>query len=191
MQLVKIHPDFPVLLIANWCVLDQERRDALIKVVLENKQRNCREEIGFNFLIDRDHDNFFRNLYQQFVRSSFAVYGDIKLLPTNSANVWSYTSSKGDHAPEFFHNHIHSATINGVYYLNIPMSATAESGSISFQLRDKVFSYRPNNFDLILFPSYLDHKINYLDDEEYRISINMEILCEPIATDLPGDSRTS
>jgi len=38
--------------------------------------------------------------------------------------------------------------------------------------------------DLLIFPNYLDHQINFLDDEEYRVSINMEIKSEESSEEL-------
>ena len=184
MQYRKVTDDFPILLVENFCVPDAELKAGLMEVVLENRQRNRRMEAGFNFLIDRDYRHFFAILYNKFLKCAFEIFPGIRLLPTNSANVWSYVSNGDDHAPDdFFHNHLRSATINAVYYLNVPSSATLENGSISFLLRDNTFAYKPNNFDLLLFPSYLDHKISYLDDSDYRVSINMEILCDKVPMD--------
>jgi hypothetical protein len=68
--------------------------------------------------------------------------------------------------------------------LNVPQTVSISNGSISFILNGETFSYKPENGDLLIFPNYLNHKINFLDDEEYRISINMEIKCEESSEEL-------
>jgi hypothetical protein len=82
------------------------------------------------------------------------------------------------------HNHLNTSTINSVYYLNVPITASIGQGSISFLLNGNKFTYKPENGDLLIFPDYLDHQINFLDDEEYRVSINMEIKCKESSEEL-------
>lgn len=174
-ELVNKH--FPIFVWKNFEILNDNKRKELILTVLENKKRNHFES-GGSFKIDQDDNYFFENLYLKFFKNTLEFFGGLNVLPNNSNICWSYSSNNVDHGPGMIHNHVNTSTINSVYYLNVPNSATIENGSIQFFLADKSFSYRPNNFDLIIFPNYLDHKINYLNDSEYRISINMEILCD-------------
>ena len=148
-----------------------------MSIVLENKERN-HHGAGGSFKIDYDPTSFFDELYAKFFDTACNFFGKFNILPNNSRMCWSYSSNNVDHGPGMIHNHIHTSTVNSVYYLNVPSSATEDNGSIQFFLNDQTFSYKPNNFDLVVFPNYLNHKINYLNDPEYRISINMEILCK-------------
>lgn len=173
----RINSNFPIFVWNNFLNLDDAQRIELMNIVLENKKRN-HHGVGGSFKIDYDPTSFFQELYSKFFNVSNQFFGDLNVLPNNSTMCWSYSSNDVDHGPGMIHNHINTSTINSVYYLNVPDSATVENGSIQFFLNNQTFSYRPNRFDLVVFPNYLNHKINYLNDPEYRISINMEILCE-------------
>jgi hypothetical protein len=177
MSFKQLSEDFPIFLWENFEVIDETRKKELMNTVLENKKRNHFGS-GGSFKVDQDNNSFFKNLYSKFFKNTFEFFGNLNILPNNSSMCWSYSSNNIDHGPGLIHNHVNTSSINSVYYLNVPNSATIENGSIQFFLENKTISYRPNNFDLIIFPNYLDHKINYLNDSEYRISINMEILCE-------------
>jgi len=174
-QLLNEH--FPIFVWKNFEILSDSKRKELMAIVLQNKKRN-HFKLGGSFKIDQDDNYFFENLYSKFFKNTFEFFGNLNILPNNSNMCWSYSSNNKDHGLGLIHNHINTSTINSVYYLNVPSSATIENGSIQFFLEDKSFPYRPSNFDLIIFPNYLDHKINFLNDSEYRISINMEILCD-------------
>lgn len=177
MKFVKLEKNFPIYLMSNFEQVEYNFRIALMGVVLENKYRNHFGKKGGSFPISEDYRNFFKNLYHKFTLISKELFGNFEILSSNNQMCWSYASNKFDHGPGNIHNHLNSSTINSVYYLNVPQSATIKNGSITFFMNQENFSYRPKNGDLLLFPNYLNHKINFLDDEEYRISINMEIKC--------------
>lgn len=175
--MIKLDKNFPIYLIKNFFVLDEDTRKILIEMLLENKLKNHKEPFA-SFPISVDFNDFFANLYKKFFLVSSSVFGGFSLSHENTNLCWSYCSNKYDHGFDSIHNHINTSTINSVYYLNIPPRMTLEKGSITFFLEDKTFTYKPNNHDLLIFPNYLNHRVNnYEDDEEYRVSINMEIKC--------------
>ena len=183
MNISKPYEKFPIYLIKNFEEIEDSLKVALMAVVLENKFRN-HEGNGGSFLIDEDYRNFFKNLYIKFFDVSKNIFGDFTLSSNNSISCWSYTSNKFHHGPGILHNHLSTSTINSVYYLNVPKTVSITHGSISFLLNGEEFAYKPENGDLLIFPNYLNHKINFLDDEEYRISINMEITTEETVSEL-------
>lgn len=181
----KLNDNFPIYLIRNFEIINDSLKSELIDIILECKSRNHFSS-GGSFLVDRDYQNFFSNLYRKFERSSFDLF-KMYTKSNRESLIWSYSSNKYNHGtiPGQIHNHINTSTINSVYYLSIPNSVTEEKGSITFFLRDMEFTYTPKNYDLLIFPNYLDHRINnYEDDEEWRISINMEIKCEESSEEL-------
>jgi hypothetical protein len=184
MTIIKLYETFPIYLIRNFENVEDYFRIALMSVVLENKQRTHFGKSGGSFPIDEDYRNFFKDLYDKFLTYSKNLFGDFKISESEEIKCWSYASNKFDHGPGEVHNHLDTSTINSVYYLNVPKTANIHKGSITFILNGDEFSYRPKNGDLLIFPNYLDHKINFLDDEEYRVSINMEIKCEELSNDL-------
>ena len=182
MSAVKLHEKFPIYLIKDFEQVEDNLRIALMAVVLENKIRNHKGN-GGSFLIDEDYRGFFKYLYSKFFEVSKTLFGDFT--PSNNSDAcWSYASNKFDHGPGLLHNHLNTSTINSVYYLNVPQTASIDNGSISFVLNGSRFTHKPENGDLLIFPDYLDHQINFLDDEEYRISINMEIKCKESSDEL-------
>lgn len=182
MNIVKLYDTFPIYLIKDFEQVEDSLRIALMAVVLENKVRNHRGK-GGSFLIDEDYKNFFKSLYSKFFEFSKTIFGDFTT-SNNNESCWSYASNKFDRGPGLLHNHLNTSTINSVYYLNVPQTASIDNGSISFVLNGNRFTYKPENGDLLIFPNYLDHQINFLDDEEYRVSINMEIKCEESSEEL-------
>lgn len=183
----KLDDNFPIYLIKNFEVPQKTLRDELVSLVLRCKAKN-HKAIGGSFFVDEDFNDFFEHLYQKFVYVSSNIFGQYTQTKNKTDfKIWSYSSNKFNHGkiPGVIHNHLNTSTINSVYYLNIPSSVTNDKGSISFFLNNKVFTYTPCNDDLLIFPNYLDHRINnYEDDEEWRISINMEIMCIENATEI-------
>jgi hypothetical protein len=176
----RLNNNFPIYLIKNFEVPNDNLREELVSLVLECKKRNHHSK-GGSFFVDEDLDIFFENLYNKFIDIAYDIFGEYVIIPNKNHNIWSYSSNKFNHGsiPGQIHNHINTSTINSVYYLNIPQSVTIEKGSISFFLKGNIFTYKPNNDDILIFPNYLDHRINnYEDDEEWRVSINMEINCK-------------
>ena len=88
-------------------------------------------------------------------------------------NVWAYVSNK-DYYDSVIHNHINTATINGVYYLNVP---NAKGGELEFydEHENKLTSVKPKTNDLLIFDGKLNHKPLPCDSTEYRIALNIEI----------------
>lgn len=181
----RLNSDFPIFLIENFNTIDDNLRKILSSIVLKCKERNHFFP-GGSFLVDMDYDNIFKESYEKFKNVSRTMFGDYHPI-VDYQEIYSYSSNKNYHGdiPGRIHNHINTSTINSVYYLNIPKSVTEEKGSITFFKDDKTYTHVPKNDDLLIFPNYLDHRINnYNDDEEWRISINMEITCTETSDEL-------
>lgn len=127
-------------------------------------------QLGFNFPI-KETTHFFRDLYQDFAKSSYKIFGGFNLKSNNSSSCWCYRSNKKSYA-SVFHHHSSSATINGVYYLK------ANKGSISFLKNSEYLTYFPEDYELLIFPGTLTHKPDPPSSKKIRYSINMEILTE-------------
>ena len=167
----KLHKDFPIFLIKNFNPI-YFSKDKIVEKVLENRELFYCEQFSYNFLIKNDYKNFFSNLYKKFYnlcKKNFSF-----TLSTKSIDAcWSYVSDKNNFR-EVWHNHLNTSTINGVYYLNVPKN---DNVTIDFELDNIIFTYKVNNYDLIIFPNYLNHKPNRCYKNGYRISVNMEIIC--------------
>ena len=182
----KLNDNFPVFLISDFKKVDSITRSELTYLILECKKRNQPPWRKGSFLVDIDYDNFLKSLYNDFLIASKQMFGDFeKINPVN--RIWSYCSNKYDHVPipGQIHNHLETSTINSVFYLEVPDSVNEERGSLSLFLNDKEIIFTPKNGDMIIFPNYLNHRINNYDtDENWRVSINMEIKCKESAEEL-------
>jgi len=116
----------------------------------------------------------FEGLYDTFVKiaSSFLKFS----LSENNSNLsWAFVSS-AENSPAFWHNHMESSTINGVYYLKV----NKDEQGIRFRQKNKEVLYKPKNNELLIFPNWLDH-LPIPSKTSPRISINMEILAKESA----------
>jgi hypothetical protein len=132
-----------------------------------------------SFILDYKYDDLVTYLYNYFVNKCKDLFGGLEFSYKNRSIGWAYVSNKNDYR-SCIHNHINSATINSVYYLNIPSS---ESGAIKFYDDNYkvVYTHQPVNDELIIFPSYLLHEPQMSNTEEYRVAINLEItLCNNV-----------
>jgi len=168
----KIYDRFPVFLIENFHIINSSNKEELIQLILENKKLYHNEQFSYNFPIKIDNKDFFVELYEKFY--NFCEKTFTFTPKTNSSNTcWVYISDKNDFK-EVWHNHLNTSTINSVYYLNIPEN---DYVTIDFELNGNIYTRKVNDYDLIIFPNYLNHKPNRCYKDGYRISINMEIIC--------------
>lgn len=176
----KIFPEVPVYLVEDFHIVSEEKKQNYIKVALYNKNKTILPPRTYNFMIMEDETGFYKHLYYKFY-CLCKTYLSFTPLKDNIDRVWAYVSNCKDYA-SIFHHHAKSCTIVAVYYLNIP---DKNSGDIEFMLDDgKIYTYHPNNFDLIVFPDYLMHKPNKSMSDEWRVAINMEIKAEESSREL-------
>lgn len=135
---------------------------------------------GNNFRIKDTPEGDFARLYERYYKEAQAILGPFTLSPRSSSSCWAYVTNK-DHYRQGIHNHLRTSTINAVYYLNVPVTENYRDATISFydtDRRTELLCYKPHSNDLVIFPDYLNHEPNDCPTEDYRLSINMEIICE-------------
>ena len=123
----------------------------------------------------------FDRLYQEFFNIASEELGPLELDPKSIRTCWGYVTNK-DFYKGGIHHHLRSSTINAVYYLSVPETKTGREGSISFynDAHKEIYNIKPKAGDLVMFPNYLLHQPHQSFSEEYRISVNMEIICKEI-----------
>jgi hypothetical protein len=141
------------------------------KILEDNYQKDAitKNTLGYNYLINSDH-KFFTNLYSKFLDVSKNIFSGINISPNNSSKLWGYRSNK-DVWASVFHDHEKTSTVNAVYYFDL-----SPSDSISFQKNNKVFTYSPEKYELLIFPGTLKHKPDRPLKNKIRYSINIEII---------------
>ena len=65
-----------------------------------------------------------------------------------------------------------------------PKIPDEEKNGIDFKFNNKIMTYKPKPFDLIIFPNYLDHRPHGSETDKKRISINIELQCKEKAEDI-------
>jgi len=167
----KINKDFPIFLVKNFYNPWFSKRK-IINTIIYNKTFHD-PNTAHNFAIIDDQGNkFFTSLYKKFYslcKKKFVFTKSDRSIET----CWSYLSDK-NYFKEEWHNHLRTSTINAVYYLNIPNN---DNVTIDFELNGNFLRHKVDNYDLLIFPDYLNHKPNRCYKDGYRISINMEIIC--------------
>ena len=127
-------------------------------------QRNHAEK-GCNFKVQT---KYIDNLYKTFIDCAKKILKPFTIKDKNF-KVWCYmTDSK--YNENGWHNHKKSATINSVIYLQI------QDKGISFKQDNEQIYFKPNNGDMLIFPSSLNHNPEPSTNDK-RISLNLELLC--------------
>ena len=152
---------------------------SMIDVVMES-HRKADYTRGNSFPII-DTTGAFDRLYSEFFSIAAEEFGPLELDPRSIRTCWGYVTNK-DFYKGGIHHHLRSSTINGVYYLSVPSTETAREGSISFynDAHQEIYNIKPKAGDLVIFPNYLHHQPHQSRTEEYRIAVNMEIICKDI-----------
>lgn len=175
----------PIILVENFLVpSEKDKKNILINIFKSKKKYDKSGKKPFySYVIEEDYNFFLKNLYNEYVLTCFKIFGNIKISKKSRTTCWGYCSNSNDYN-SYWHDHIKSSTINAVYYINIPPNS---SGPLFFRIPKnnneyEIFSYHPKNYDLLIFPNYLEHKPIPPSSEEYRVCINMEIICDNISS---------
>jgi hypothetical protein len=125
-----------------------------------------------------DPDGVWDAVYDQFVKKCEELFGPLNIHADNSKKCWLYLTNE-NHYLGGIHNHTTTCMINGVYYFSIPKSNYYD-GTISFYdgNNTNIWTYKPREQDLIIFPGFLNHEPNQISTSQYRLAINMEIKCD-------------
>ena len=170
--------DINAISIKNFCKLGFWEKNKIKNIVDKNYQshfQTAKNSGGFNFPIEDDENLFFEQLYQKFLLCSKDIFGNFKLSNRNSKKCFCYRGNKDDMGIRYdywWHNHVHSSTINSVYYLQV------HNDGISFKKDNLQYDYLPEDGELLIFPSTLIHAPQPNRSKKYRYSINMEIITE-------------
>ena len=178
--------DFQVISIKNFykaTFLDQIRINRCIE---RNYKSHPPTSNTYNFHLKFDDTTFFSKLYNEFLVSCTQIFGNFTCVSGNNDPLWSnrnkaipwcYRSHRKD-CTCIWHNHLYTSTINGVYYYQV------EGDGIFFERNGKEFHYIPQQGELIIFPNDLNHNAARTTSQNWRYSINMEILTEESSSTL-------
>ena len=140
---------------------------SLIKECIKDRH-TLNKEFGNNYLLNTIHTDY---LYNLFLKNSKKFLNKFTL-KDNNFKCWCYFSDSS-FLNANWHNHINTSTINGVLYIKMPK----KQKGIDFKIKNKIYNFVPKEFDLLIFPDYLDHFPYPSTTEEPRISVNLELRC--------------
>ena len=167
--------------VRNFCQLNSEEmilvNSSLEKNYLKSPVSFGDTYEGYNFPIVEDETLFFSHLYETYKAISYKLFGNFHITPQNKTTCWCYRSNINDFRSGW-HNHLLTSTINGVYYYQV------EGDGIFFERNGKEFHYIPQQGELLIFPNDLNHNAARTTSQNWRYSVNMEILTEESSSTL-------
>ena len=148
--------------------------DNLVQIHMSKKSKDKNKKYkdeGYNFLCSV-YSKEFEELYNFFLDKTIEILGNVTLLEENSTSVWANVSGRNELNEK--HDHLHSSVVNSVYYFSQPND---HDGGIDFFGYEKIH-HQPKQGELLIFPNYLPHLPYSSNSDQYRIALNMEILCK-------------
>ena len=176
----KVLLDSPVVIAKNLSNVFKDKQQIMIDSCLEH-----RAGTDFNFTVKMT--SLYQQLYNEFQKLILETF--VNVTPLNDAwhnnpKCWAYlfdeTTSKYADIGQW-HNHIDSSTINGVFYLKL---AGDKENGIGFKSDNNNTTIMPEEFDMLIFSGDTMHIPLRPDDKSFRLSINLECMCEESIKDL-------
>ena len=189
---IKYLHEYQIISIQNFQYVNSQQRvlinDSIEKNYLISPISKGITNGGYNFALYDDHTLFFSHLYEKYKTLCHKLFGNFHITPVNKSTCWCYRSNVNDSMEtiikdlplpyDIWHNHLYTSTINGVYYYQV------EEDGITFEREGKEFHHVPQQGELLIFPNHLNHKPEKATSENWRYSINMEIITEESASTL-------
>ena len=97
------------------------------------------------------------------------IFGEYTIDNKSNLSFCCYKSNKNDYY-SVWHKHVHTGTLSGVYYYQMP-----KKEGILFRLDKKIYRYIPEENELIIFPTYITHKPEQVTSFRNRYSINFDL----------------
>jgi len=120
-------------------------------------------ENSFNF--EREYVQLLLPVIKNYIQRAFNEY--MFLSNCTITNIWYHIYSKND----TYGWHIHdSVNWTGIYYLKLPKHAP-KTDIKSLVKKNKVFTPKVKEGDVVLFPAHLHHRSKHLNTDEQKISI--------------------
>lgn len=123
---------------------------------------------GYNTLYDDEaYTSIISKAFTAIVKENFIVSSQLAPIKT-----WIYVQNK-ENWSSVWHTHVSTSTVNAVFYINPP----EKGGGLSLRLNGVETTIQPKPNYLYVFPYWMEHKPNPQEDEDWRISVNIEYVC--------------
>tara|TARA_Y100000114_G_scaffold100901_1_gene94023 strand:- start:2318 stop:2857 length:540 start_codon:yes stop_codon:yes gene_type:complete len=149
--------------------LNQKHKSKMIekfkKDVIDNPDE---KKIYSNTLYeDPTYTSIISNSFLKIIEKEFTV-SDI----TNPIRTCIYVQNNNI-SSNVWHNHVNTSTINAVFYIDPPQ----HGGELQLLLSNICYSIKPQKNKIYIFPYWMDHRPTPQIDTEWRISVNIEYMC--------------
>ena len=149
-------------------------KERMVQCVLSQKDLDITNyHGGYTFEIIDPYNDFGR-LYLKFLSIVNDIFGPFNYSTKHKHWCWANVYNRENFVTNM-HDHTTTSTINGVFYLNVPKDCSDTEGGIKFLINGEEELYVPDEFELLIMPSYQAHSPQYHSSKENRIAINMEI----------------
>lgn len=124
---------------------------------------------GYNVLYKNDALDRTKNIFEECVKDNFKVSEKL-----NPPKAWLYCQNNKSNF-NILHNHIRTASVNGVIYISPPEDNGGELFYLDETGTAKILKVEENK--LYLFPGWMLHKPEPQQSPDWRVCINIEYLC--------------
>lgn len=168
-----------ILSIKNFITLNPVEHKTIMREIFESKNiydhNHAGQKASHNFKIQSQHI-FFKYLYEKLLSECETVFGPLTLAEHNSKELWGYCTNK-DYWESVPHDHSTTSVINSVYYVNVPKEGERYLGPFKYiNKHGEWVDYQVEPFELLIMPGHITHDTGFTNSEEWRVSLNMEII---------------
>ena len=148
--------------------INQAYKSDMIKKFVCDKFKINSDENGYNTLFDDSvYTSTIKNKFLKVIEDEFLVSSQLGEIKT-----WIYVQNK-KHFKSVWHTHVKTSTVNAVYYIDPPK----KGGGLNLRFSGREIVIHPDINQLYLFPYWMEHRPLPQDEDDWRISVNIEYLC--------------
>ena len=162
----------PIFVLNNFYRPTKKEKESLIKQIEKPKNKFNDNDFGAHN-VEFKNNKFNKKMYLKFLKVCKQILQPFTLHKNNNTKSFVYCINKFDYN-HVWHNHSKTCTINSVYYLKVPKT---KGNQLEMECNGTRFDFFPKENDFIIFPRYINHAPKKPESDEYRISINFELLC--------------
>jgi hypothetical protein len=148
--------------------LNQKYKPDMVNQFIQKKIVEQDQSAGYNMeYVNPAYTKVVANKFHLLVEELFDVS---ELL--NPIKTWMYVQNN-EHCTDNWHDHVRTASVNGVFYIDPPENG----GALQLIYLDTVHTVEIQPKRLYIFPGWLCHRPTKQEDENWRVSINVEYYC--------------
>ena len=152
----------------NFEKLNAAHKSSMIKKFKKDKLSSELTTGGYN--TEYDDEAYRRTIEKAFlniIEDTFRVSDSFVPVKT-----WIYVQNK-ERFNSVWHTHVNTSSVNAVFYIDPPK----KGGGLNLRLNGKEVVIYPAVNKLYMFPYWMEHRPLPQDDDDWRISVNIEYFC--------------